>query len=170
MSYSPRSVAEWFVRKADNEDIVIDQIKLMKLVYIAKGVSLAMTGDSLFNESVEAWKYGPVIASLYSNFCHLGMNRINVDDLKICGYETAPENFSPESDRVLRTTWENFKKFSGIQLSNWTHEQGSPWDKEWNHNDGKGKMNHPIPDAIIKDYFERLISDDSGKGNQQPSV
>lgn len=48
---------------------VIDEMKLHKLLYFAQRESLAVTGEPLFKESFEGWKFGPVspvVRSAYS--------------------------------------------------------------------------------------------------------
>ncbi len=39
---------------------ILTPMHLLRLVYISHGWMLAIYGRSLFHESVEAWKYGPV--------------------------------------------------------------------------------------------------------------
>ncbi|WP_366513810.1 type II toxin-antitoxin system antitoxin SocA domain-containing protein [Planktotalea sp.] len=51
-------------------------MKLQKLVYIAYGWHLALSGKKLFTEEIEAWKHGPVVPSLYHEFKHLRENPI----------------------------------------------------------------------------------------------
>ena len=51
MMNHPRSIAIWFIKKAEAEQNPLDQIKLMKLVYIAQGIALAV-GRKLFEEPI----------------------------------------------------------------------------------------------------------------------
>lgn len=43
----------------------LETIKLQKLLYFAQGWSFALQGKQLFSDEFEAWKYGPVIRSIY---------------------------------------------------------------------------------------------------------
>ena len=61
--YFPAHIANYFI-----ENGKYDNFTLNKLVYITKGFALATLDDGLFEEEVEAWKYGPVISSLYHEF------------------------------------------------------------------------------------------------------
>ena len=52
-------VAQFFFgeyRKMSGE--VIDEMKLHKLLYFAQRESIAITGQPMFNEMFEGWKYG----------------------------------------------------------------------------------------------------------------
>ena len=51
-------------------------MKLQKLAYFAHGWNLAIRNTPLINESVEAWKFGPVIPSLYHDVKGYGMEPI----------------------------------------------------------------------------------------------
>ena len=48
----------------------ITNLKLVKLCYIAQGLSLALLDKPLFSEPIEAWQYGPVVPSVYHEFKH----------------------------------------------------------------------------------------------------
>jgi len=50
--------------KADNRGLT--PLKLVKLVYLCEGWSLALRDKSIIREEVEAWQYGPVIPELYA--------------------------------------------------------------------------------------------------------
>ena len=63
---SPLSVANFFIDQENNKDV--DNIKVNKLVYVSLGFSLGMEDFVLFDEDVEAWKFGPVIPSVYHHF------------------------------------------------------------------------------------------------------
>ncbi|QLH42366.1 MAG: DUF4065 domain-containing protein [Coxiellaceae bacterium] len=52
-------------------------MKLAKLIYVAHGWSLALNDVPLIDEAVQAWKFGPVIESVYHEFKHFGNDVIN---------------------------------------------------------------------------------------------
>ena len=41
---------------------------MIKLVYLSHGWMLGLRERSLINEAVEAWRYGPVVPSVYHRF------------------------------------------------------------------------------------------------------
>lgn len=46
----------------------IDEMKLHKLLYFAQRESLAITGEPLFNEKFEGWRYGPVCREIRAEY------------------------------------------------------------------------------------------------------
>lgn len=161
MTYSTKAIANWFIETGVKDRNYVDLLKLLKLVYIAQGISLAV-GKPLFEEKIQAWPYGPVVQSIYHTFKENGVNSIMrptseiIDDGE--GFKAIiprVDNEDEDAQTILKATWENFGKLSGIQLSNWSHESGGPWDKEWNDNDGKSHKNHPMDNQIIADYFKQ---------------
>ena len=42
----------------------IDEMKLHKLLYFTQRESIIQTGQPIFEEHFEAWKYGPVLLSI----------------------------------------------------------------------------------------------------------
>lgn len=46
----------------------IDEMKLHKLLYFAQRESIIQTGNPLFKEQFEAWKFGPVLKEIRSHY------------------------------------------------------------------------------------------------------
>jgi uncharacterized phage-associated protein len=64
-TYDPKAIANYFIARAAADGKRLTPLQLIKLVYIAHGWYLGLTGEPLINEPPEAWQYGPVIPSLY---------------------------------------------------------------------------------------------------------
>src|SRR5882724_82988 len=62
------SIANYFIKKARESGAEMTPMKLIKLVYISYGWYLAFANKPLINEKVQAWKYGPVVPSVYQEF------------------------------------------------------------------------------------------------------
>lgn len=61
-------VAEYFVRKFNDLDSSITQLKLQKLLYYAQGIGFGRYGVKLFNEPLLAWEHGPVARNVYDKY------------------------------------------------------------------------------------------------------
>lgn len=150
--YSAKAIANWFIQKSIDEYESVDQIKLMKLVYIAQGIGLA-TGHRLLQEPIEAWKYGPVIPSLYEVFKHSGLEKID----QLIAIPAKEGSLTVAADdtktlQILDAVWSNLGKFSGIVLSNWSHDEDGPWFKV-RQKGGEDQYHYPIDEKEIGQYF-----------------
>lgn len=159
--YSARAVANWFIKKSKETNTPLDQIKLMKLVYIAQGLALA-NDTRLFNEPIEAWKYGPVISVLYNEFKKYGLNSIEeytYDDFLDDQIPMVADDDN-QANTILEQTWGTFSKYSGIKLSNWSHNENGPWHHEWHENNGQKSQNHSMDEQRIANYFKEFYKDE----------
>lgn len=158
LPYSASSIANFFIQKSiddDCKDLTI--IKLLKLIYIAHGWSLALFSRPLISESIQAWKYGPVIESTYYRFREFADQPI---DLYYCLNEDVERNPLPDDQgtrELLNTIWRIYKNTTGIQLANWTHAKEGAWYEAWHEEKGYSKRNHPISDENIGKYFKSLM-------------
>ncbi len=120
----------------------------------------------LLNERVEAWKFGPVIPSLYHEFKNVGGGPIESHATELFIEENGDwKVLEPAIDRNLSTSPEEdvfakdlvrrilrfYGKFTAEQLSQMTHAPGSPW---WEIHEKYGDVkNVDIPDETIREYF-----------------
>lgn len=158
MSYSSKAVANKFIDVAHKHGELLTPMKLQKLVYYAHGWYLSLKcGSPLINEKIEAWPYGPVIPSIYHEFKSYGGDVITRYATEIDNefqIVTPQIDNGYELDSFMEKIWEVYGKYSGIQLSNMTHEPGSPWATTWGTNGVA--MNTDINDDVIKNYFDKL--------------
>lgn len=158
-TYTPQHVANFFLDKGFDEGRPITQLKLIKLVYIAHGWNLALTGNPLYDEQVQAWRYGPVIPSVYHEFKHFGRKPID-GFAEHVDLETWDVKFPriPEHDavtlKILGHVWHAYRKFTGEALIEKTHEKGSPWQQTYE----EGRRFLTIEDDLIREHFEERIA------------
>lgn len=149
MAYPATAVANEFLRLAEQDRTAIDPMKLQKLIYLAQGWSLVFLSRSLVQEKIKAWKYGPVIPSLYDEFREFRANPIT---RAARGGEAAPA-LDLTSLQLIRKVWEAYGNQTAIQLSTMTHEPGYAWDMA-------KRISQPwedptISDGLILDEFLR---------------
>ena len=70
--FNSKAVANHFLELAKRDGQTIDPMKIQKLAYYAHGFFLALYDKPLLDDRVEAWKWGPVIPSLYHEFKQYG--------------------------------------------------------------------------------------------------
>lgn len=169
MPYDVRAVANFFLDRADEAGQELDHMKLQKLAYIAHGWHLAVTGEPLFYERVEAWPYGPVIPDLYHALKQHGRRpikeRLTVLDLET--FEPVPASVERGSNaetvarsvEVLRRVWASYGSLSALQLSTLTHKPGSPWAaiaKQSATNEPRGLI---MSEELIRSHYEALAAE-----------
>ena len=160
------SMANYFIELAQKDGHEIRPLRLMKLVYIAHGFMLAMLDRSVLNprfDRVEAWKYGPVIPSVYHSFKGYGASPITGKTTVFIGEKTegsrivpkieTPELSDPDARKVCEFVWRRYSRFNDVQLVNITHKDGTPWSLIYE--EGKNKE---IPDLYTKVYFRKLYN------------
>lgn len=159
MAYNALAIANYFLDLASRDGKELNPMKLQKLVYYAHGWNLAINGQPLIDEAVEAWTYGPVIPSLYHEFKKFGSGPITEKamTLEISGPTSVrfimPRVQDEETMSLLDTVWEAYGNLSAVQLSNLTHESDSPWSTIYSQSGGRKGVD--IPDELIKQYFAR---------------
>ena len=132
MTYTPQHVANYFLDRAKAEGHRLSLLKLINMVYIAYGWTLALTNERLFHERIQAWKHGPVIPSLYHEFKHFRSNSIDERSMRF-DLDTGDEVFPtiPQDDTdtnlILDKVWAAYSRLSGWSLRAKTHEAGTPW-------------------------------------------
>lgn len=158
MPYTPQQIANFFLDRAQAEGRQLDQLKLMKLVYIAYGWVLALTGRRLFEDPIRAWKHGPVMRTLYDEFKRFRSGPITAHATEFdldTGEQmvpTIPAN-DEETSMILDKVWAAYRGFSGWSLRNKTHEPDTPWTTTY-YEQGESAV---IPDGLIASHFRTVI-------------
>lgn len=140
-------VANELLGLARDENRGLTPLKLVKLVYLCEGWSLALRDRSLIREEVEAWQYGPVIPDLYAKIRHFKATPVTELD---CGDGAV----SADQKELICSVYDAYKHLTGMQLSDLTHQPGTPWSKTWDKQDRK----KTIPTSLIQDHFKALAA------------
>ena len=165
MSYNAAAIANYFLEKAWSEDKSMSPMKIQKLVYFAHGWHWALADRPLIDEQVQAWRYGPVIPSLYHGFKEYGNSEIT-NLLLVYSPESGSGRIKlghPTVDTkdkyvigLLDRVWELYGPLTAIQLSNLTHREDGPWKKALKEC-LPGEREIEIDRKYIKDYFKSLM-------------
>ena len=147
-THSAIEVANAFIEKARASGHGLTNMQLQKLVYIAFGYYAAFFNERMFNDAIQAWNFGPVIPNLYHQLKKYGLNEVKETiqtDSKI------PED-SPEM-KVIDGVWEGYSEYDAKELSDLTHQEGTPWSAVWE----QGQKNIEIPLHLIRSHYEKLV-------------
>jgi uncharacterized phage-associated protein len=141
-----KDVAEYFLSLSDPEcEDFISNLKLQKLVYYAQGFHLAIFGEPLFDEPIEAWTHGPVVKDLYHEYKEHGANAIDKPvsiDLN---------RYTKDIRELLDDVWKVYGQYSASKLRNLTHAEPI-WIEAYNKYPGC-----VISHDSMKKYFKTLL-------------
>lgn len=132
-------------------------LKLEKLVYLCFAEYLCKYDKELYEDYILAYKYGPVVESVYDKYKGYRYKEIEQDDEKI---DATDLHEMPARSRILFAedginkiksideTIEKYGSFSAGDLVYLTHKQLTPWDIS-----GRGQyVDKVIKNEVIKKY------------------
>lgn len=152
-------VANEIIRVAHQSGKSISNMKLQKLLYLAQGIHLAlMNNEPLFEDAIEAWKYGPVVPSVYHKFKIYFAGEIPAN------HPFSIENGLLDTDqkKIVKRVVELYGGLSAISLSNFTHLPESPWSSVYNDTTNSSAE---ITTSSIANYFKSWIQKAKQKAN-----
>jgi uncharacterized phage-associated protein len=148
-TYSAATVANRLLELAAGAGKAVTPLQLLKLVYICHGWSLGLRDQPLIAESVEAWRYGPVVPDLYKQLKKYGSGPVK-DKL---GFSFWPgETMSDDDRNFVDRVYATYGNYNGIQLSHLTHMVGTPWQQVYLDN----QFGIAIPNELIADHYKKL--------------
>lgn len=151
--YPAWTIARQFINKGIAEGRPVTPMKLQKLIYLAHGLHLARHEEPLIKEKVQAWSYGPVIPDVYARFKRYGNNPITTP-IPTGEWD---EELDRQAQGSIDFAWDIAKDFTAIQLSNWTHIEGSPWYQSVSRNESGVLEQEPIDNETIREYFNEIM-------------
>lgn len=144
---SSLTVAKRVLDLANKQERPVTPLLMLKMVYIAHGFFMALHETALITDNVEAWKYGPVIPTLYERIRHYKAGGIR-------GLGELPDETLDELQTdLVDTVFDKYKKYTGWELSYFTHQDGAPWRRVWKQ---KG-WNGIIPNENIREHYKTLL-------------
>lgn len=124
------TVGNSVLERAQQDDKDITPMKLQKLIYCLYKEYYKNTGRALFDERFEAWKYGPVLRSVYDTFKKYGANAIKGFAVATDGsIYVVNQNMSSDFKYAFEKIWRQYSDFDGIVLSSFTHQSNTAWRK-----------------------------------------
>ena len=156
-------IADCLLITAKFKDIELDMLQLNKLCYLVDGFTLQERQEPAFNSDIEAWKYGPVIPSIYQSFKYFGEEKI--DQLELCRtmldnrekiqsrYNNLVKIIGDHVAAIISGVVNEYGKLTGGQLVGMTHMKDTPWSKNY-----RAGRNNAIPTKDIRNFYRNLDS------------
>lgn len=114
------------------------QLKLQKLVYLCFADYLCETGKELFTDKIYAFKYGPVVDTVYKKYKEYGYKPIEEETTDIDSkniFEMPAKSrilFAEDGTGKVLSIEKTLKKYGGLsaaELVDLTHRQDAPWSR-----------------------------------------
>ncbi|HHP1053224.1 type II toxin-antitoxin system antitoxin SocA domain-containing protein [Bacillus cereus group sp. BfR-BA-01354] len=121
----------------------LTNLKIQKLLYYTFGMHRVIYGENLFNESISAWKYGPVVKEVYDAFKKYGYSNIEDD------YWYEDYNITENEENAIVNTWKQLGQLPANILVEMTHNE-TPWLDAW-----RNDYNKVIEPRVIEEYFRQ---------------
>jgi uncharacterized phage-associated protein len=168
--YDVRAIANWFLDRAEKSGTQLTAMKLQKLIYVAHGWHLAFYGTPLVHEAVEAWKWGPVFRSIYREFRDYGSRPIATRATAFDGASLEERQIKIDdygepgpTCQFLESVWNVYKDFNAGELSDITHQPGTPWYQIYEQMGNAIRPFTLIPNELIADHYKKLLDERASK-------
>ncbi|MBV1823336.1 Panacea domain-containing protein [Komagataeibacter oboediens] len=144
------TVANRFLALAQKRNATLTPMQVLKLVYLAHGWMLGLYGRPLFQDSVQAWQYGPVIPSLYNKVRSFKSQPV-IGPLP----SSDPKGLTPEEESVADQVYAIYGDLSGPALSRLTHAPNTPWSQTYDpHHFGL-----QISNDLIENFYRAKLAE-----------
>lgn len=144
--YSANIIAKELLRLSAQKGLSITNLHLQKMLYYTQGFSYACFNHPLFDDGLEAWKYGPVVPSVYNQYKQFVSSPIPyTENMSDCEVDGGTEKF-------LNLIVDKIGRKDPWALVSMTHNE-KPWKEAYSP-----YYSREISKESMKDYFEGLIN------------
>lgn len=154
-------VAYYFINKNCQDKKGLDNKKLQKLLYYAQAWNLVFNKKPLFSDRIEAWIYGPVVPSVWRTF-----KAFDFDFSNCIIPQNIPDSFDESEKKILDDVWGVYGKFDGDYLELLTHNE-LPWQEARKDTDNLERSQNEISLEIMKEYYQKKLTDALAKRHQE---
>lgn len=132
-------LAKNIVLYAQMHDYQVTNLKLQKILYYVQGYFSAEFGETLFEEDLVNWAYGPVVPAVYYQFCSFGASAIKAEALS-----EVFAGLTNVQSRFVCKVLDKCLGYTARELVGMTHSE-APWQNT--------SRNQVIKKSNLKIYF-----------------
>lgn len=138
--YTALDIARYIVDRCDEKDVPVTNLKLQKVLYFVLGEYYRATQEWLFDDAVLAWRFGPVVRSVYDEYSIFGASSVfNFGEGK-----QIHESIRAKIDKTI----DKRRSQSAGALVDEVHREGGAWATIYT-----GAKNTVIPRSLIAKDF-----------------
>lgn len=119
------TIARYVVNKCTKDGCPISNLQLQKILFYVQKLFLAC-GQVAFYDRIEAWQFGPVVPSVYYQFCGFGAMPISMT------YDVDVDAAKTDIDSII----EEKRKLDPWDMVADIHREGGAWYKVFNSGEG----------------------------------
>lgn len=139
MRYTALDISQYVLKKCQDDNHPISNLQLQKILFFIQKDFIINHGEPLFDDDFEAWRFGPVIPSVYNRYCIFGAATIICTEVATTLSNQVKSIIDPIIKyRSSQDPWEMVRE---------SHNAGGAWDSVYL--DGKGNKK-VIDKSIIK--------------------
>lgn len=133
------NVARYFIVRAyeDGIEAEMTNMKVQKLLYYSQSLHLALYDEPLFEEEIQAWRYGPVCPPAYKFYSEFEAQQLPIPTQEFL--LQIPE----DKKSLLEEIWGYFGGYHAYRLSDMTHLE-FPWKKARKGLPSQARSTEPI--------------------------
>ena len=159
LNIEPQAIVNHLLKKENHN---LSNLKLNKLLYL-NFCYFCSFDIYLFEDKIEAWKFGPVISSIYHEFKRFGRetikNEISVivdDNFNVIKPDL--KGYDKRLISIIDDIYDLYEDEDPWSMVNSTHEEDSPWSQYYE----PGQSNE-IKKEYIYQYYKNLSLDQISK-------
>jgi uncharacterized phage-associated protein len=162
---SAAAVTNWFIDRNQTDQIDLNHLKIQKLLYFAQGWHLAFFDAPLFKDNIHAWRYGPVVETIYQVLKFT--EKLKSITTYIPGFTFKGSSFwqgyapklqlDDDPMTFIKNFWDRYSKLEPWILVNSCHRKGTPWDQVTSSTGYDRYCNSLIPIELMRTYFKPLL-------------
>jgi uncharacterized phage-associated protein len=115
-------IARYFIIRAyeGGREALMTNMKVQKLLYYAQSLHLALYDEPLFENEIQAWRYGPVCPPAYHYYSEFEANQLPIPN------HSEIASIPEQKQQLLEEVWDYFGIHHAYILSSMTHLE-FPW-------------------------------------------
>lgn len=126
-------LADYIVKKSNNDKKLVTNLQLQKILFYIQRYFIVNKNKVIFEDDIEAWKFGPVVPPVYyeySSYGSLPIFQINNDvkDVK----KILKEKLNDAELEIIDNIIEEKREKNAWDLVAETHKPGGSWDRIYN--------------------------------------
>lgn len=144
------SIAVEILNIATNNGDLISNLKLQKLLYYSQAWYLVNNNaEKLFEDEIQAWKFGPVVPSVYNEFKKFKHYYIDIKKINVSKCEKLTNN----QKQFIQDFCTEFLSCSATELVAMTHNE-FPWQEAY-----RKAPNTVISTESMYKYYSNLLNE-----------